>query len=68
MKKIVIFHLDYEGTNHKGNVIHLKEYWRFTSKNRILRDFMDWMNDENKRLSDITGGPVCLKDIKVIGL
>lgn len=70
MKKTVVFHLAYEGQTHKGNSTEKVTYksWIPVSKNRIIRDFFDWVNSENERMKEACGEPVCLYNLKIIGL
>ena len=68
MKKTVIFHLYYQGGKNLGNRTHRKTYNIFTSKNKIVNDFFDWVDKESFDLNKKFNEDCVIVNIKVIGL
>jgi hypothetical protein len=68
MKKTVIFHFTYKGNANQGNKTHRKTYNMFTSKNKIINDFFDWLNKEGNDVNKEFNEPCAITNIKLIGL
>lgn len=68
MKKTVIFHFTYNGNTNQGNKTNRTTYNMFTSKNRIVNDFFDWLHQEIHNVNEQLNETCSITNIKLIGL
>ncbi len=68
MKKIVIFFLTYEGAENRGNRVEKKNYTIFTSTNKIIDDFYNWVATEMDEVKKLNKRVCYIESIKIINL
>jgi NTP pyrophosphatase (non-canonical NTP hydrolase) len=68
MKKVLIFHLTYQGNKNHGSRTHRITCSIFTRKSAIVNEFFDWIKKESINIKEELGESCVITNVKIIGL
>jgi hypothetical protein len=68
MKRVVIFHFSYRGTENMGNKTTRMKYSIFKSKSAITDDFFDWVRLQSIEIAESYGEQCSITNMQIIGL